>query len=115
MTVRVVIHSAAVVILAAALAGVCSPAAAEKHNVLERFPSPSSVRVALASAGSHAIHIRYNTSKLHGSGQWVRVIGGQGGRVGHTEHAASRAKLCCLTNPCAHVHRPLPSPGCAFP
>ncbi|KAL4435011.1 hypothetical protein ABPG77_003836 [Micractinium sp. CCAP 211/92] len=73
MTVRVVKPSAAVLVLAAALAGVCSPAAAEKHNVLEHFPAASSVRVALASAGSQGIHIHYNTSKLHGSGQWIEV------------------------------------------
>lgn len=70
---RLVIPSAALLVLTAALAVLCGPAAAEKHNVLEHFPAPSSIRVALASAASHGIHITYNTSKLHGSGQWITV------------------------------------------
>ncbi|KAL4458159.1 hypothetical protein ABPG75_013024 [Micractinium tetrahymenae] len=63
----------ATLLLVAALAAVCGAAAVEKHNVLEHFPAPSLVRVALASAGSHGIHISYNTTKLHGSGQWIVV------------------------------------------
>lgn len=108
---RLVIPSAALLVLTAALAVLCGPAAAEKHNVLEHFPAPSSIRVALASAASHGIHITYNTSKLHGSGQWVRSGEGYEAGLGNgTALATASAKLYTLKRIRA-FSLPLATPG----